>query len=70
MYLSAYIKDAAIYIDILVHWEPLDKRSFVGIATLRNKVSEAEEHIDDLDWGHSHLLIGGSNRHCVPQAVR
>lgn len=70
MYLSAYIKDTVIYIDIVVLWEPPDKRSFLGIPTLKNKLSEAEEHIDDLDWGLRHLLIGGSNRHCVPQAVR
>lgn len=70
MYLPAYIKDAVTYIAIVFHWEPPDKRSFLGIPTLRNKLSEAKEHIDDLDWGHSHLLIGGSNRHCVPQAVR
>lgn len=49
MYLSAYIKDAVIYIDIVVHWEPPDKCSFLVIATLRNKLSEAEELIDDLD---------------------
>lgn len=70
MYLSPYIKDAVIYIDNVVHCEPPDKRSFLGIPTLRYKLSEAEEHIDDLDWGHSHLLIGSSNRHRVPQAVR